>query len=854
MMLLDSVAFGLSTLSFYLDRRATDNYLSTARTRKSVARLTRQLGYKMRAAVASSVDLSITIASPGFNVPMPKGFQFSGPDGLIYECAQPVTWLATDSIRTKSVACYEGVTVVENFVSDGSANQVFQLRQVPDQSFCVSGSVTVVVNGTPFVESEFLSFDATNQFELGYNDDPPTVRFGDGIAGNIPMAGATIVVTYVASRGLSGLVNSHTITAEKNPLVVAFQPVAMTVDNPLGSVGGDNPETLSHAKAFAPLVYKSRFVAVTRPDYEALSGSFADPLFGRVAVAQAVSSRSADADAHLNTNIAIIEGAADAPLLTTAGPFTLNGTASVASGTGVVTGAGTKFLSDLVVGSIVKFGVDPGAYRVTALTDDLQCTVTPIPLVAIPVGTIVRYGKDMARARSSLRDVSEQLEDLVAEISETASEVADVDASLVTATAEVRTQRSQANSAKLDVDSALVSTNAAQVTVTAFATSPTQVGTGGNFSVVYAPKVAPTLAPLMVLHSADVALAVAVTGSLITVSVNTGVTTARQVAEAVNAHAQASTMVLAAYTGDGAGPVVPALAATIPVYVPASTRTDLLATLDTAADKVGAASTTASGVVSGLEAIVTATLDPTRQQVADIGTTVAMGRMEELNTYANTIRNRIGPAVVLDAFDSLSFLDDVATSLANMDASVLSNKATIQEALDQIYDHVDALLSADCKANLVTVPILAKDKAGFFTAPSNGLIHALQGYLNARKEVTQTVQVTSGANALVPAVIRVRVGVNPSFSESITKTSVESAIDSVLRGRLFGDDLYLSDLQAVVAPLAGVVFANIQIMGPQNRLDTGVGSVNPNGNLIINTDEIITKGQVTITTETVTVR
>ena len=63
-MLLDLVAYGLSTLSFYLDRRATDTYLSTARTAKSAARTTRQIGYKMGGAISSGVDIQVSVTTP----------------------------------------------------------------------------------------------------------------------------------------------------------------------------------------------------------------------------------------------------------------------------------------------------------------------------------------------------------------------------------------------------------------------------------------------------------------------------------------------------------------------------------------------------------------------------------------------------------------------------------------------------------------------------------------------------------------------------------------------------------------------------------------------------------------------
>lgn len=856
MMLLDSVSFGLDTLSFYLDRRATDTYLATARTRKAVSRLTRQLGYKMRAAVASSVDLSITIASPGFNVTMPKGFQFTGPDDLIYENAQDVTWLATDGIRTKSVACYEGVTVVETFVSDGSANQVFQLKRVPDESFVVSGSVEVLVNGSPFTESEFLSFDLTDQFEVGYNDDPPTVRFGDGVAGNIPIAGATIAVTYVGSRGLNGLVNSHTITSEKNPLVISFQPITMTVDNPLGSIGGDDPETLDHAKSFAPLVYKSRFVSITRPDYEALAGAFADPLFGRVAVAQAISSRSADADTDLNTSIATIESAIDDPLVIAGGEITLVGSASVDTG-GVVTGSLTKFLSDLVPGSSVKFGIDTVLRQVLTITDDLQCTVDPAPFPALPTGVVKRFGKDLSRARSQLKEVDAQLQLLDTEITTTAGKVSDLDDDLVTVTDDTRDIRDDSISARLDADSAESYANTALTDagfgVNNLGISPITIGLGANSSVTYAPKVE-GVSVSHVTQGTPGALSVAVTGvATITVTLaNPGPSTAEEVQVAVNSHGTAGLKVLAAYTGTGAG-AAEVGAVSVPAYVPTFTKTNLQTQLTASASKANSASTTMTGMGVDLDANIT-TLGQARQKAADVGRTVTEGEMETLLGFKTKIQSVIGPSATLSLFDSLITTDEIHTSLQNIENAVFSNKTTIQAELDQIFNHVDSLLSADCKANLVTVPILARDKAGFFSAPSNGLIHSLQGYLDARKEVTQTVQVTSGARALVPAVIKARIGVDPSFSESITKTAVETAIDSVLRGRKFGEGLYLTELNNAVNPLTGVVFANIQIIGPQNRLDTGVGDVtNPNGNLIVNVDEVVTKGQVTVTTETVAV-
>ena len=181
-----------------------------------------------------------------------------------------------------------------------------------------------------------------------------------------------------------------------------------------------------------------------------------------------------------------------------------------------------------------------------------------------------------------------------------------------------------------------------------------------------------------------------------------------------------------------------------------------------------------------------------------------------------------------------------------------------------IYNHVDVLLSDDCKSNLVSVPILTHDAAGFYTAPSLGLQQALQSYLDARKEVTQTVKVTSGEGYLVRPVIVIRAGVKLGYSLSVTATAISAAVDGILRDRDFGASMYLSDFcQVIDTAVAGLAFLNVTIRGYNDKDETFLtDKLDANGNLIIEASEVITKEQrfsdpspqvgVTISTEVVT--
>lgn len=310
-MLIDIISWAAESLSFYIDRQATESYLATARTRKAVVRLARQNGYKVAGAVSAAVDLQVNLTKArAFNVPVPVGFQFLGPGGLVFEAIEAVTFLTGEGPTSppRTVATRQGQTRVEIFASNGEKNQIFRLAPGAG-NFVAAGSVVVEVDGLPWTESELITFDQTNQFELGLGDDPPTLRFGNGVAGNVPALNAEIRVQYIATAGANGLVTSGTIVGVVSPLVVGATAIPLTVTNPQPSSGGSDQESLERVKANAPRFYNARQVAVVRTDYEGLAQAYSDPLAGSVAVAQAFVARSADDDLQLQillTNVRAI--------------------------------------------------------------------------------------------------------------------------------------------------------------------------------------------------------------------------------------------------------------------------------------------------------------------------------------------------------------------------------------------------------------------------------------------------------------------------------------------------------------------------------------------------------------------
>ena len=312
-MLVDLVANGIDTISFFVDRRASDLYLGTARTRKSVARAARQLGYKMAPATAGSVDITIApTEAQAFAVPLPIGFQVQSPDGTIWEAAQAYTWPISNT-DPQVITFSQTQTLHASFVSDGTHDQVFRISNIPTGEFLIGpgtdgiSKMTVTVDGDGWTEEELLTFGVTGQFEVGYHDTPPTLRFGDGIAGKIPPQGASIEVTFKTSRGVLGTVTKGQNMTPVSPLTVGFNTVQLTMILPSGSTAGSDPETIEKAKANAPTFFKSRGVNITKDDYKVRAASFVDSVYGAIAVASAVTVRGASSDAYLQTLLDDIE-------------------------------------------------------------------------------------------------------------------------------------------------------------------------------------------------------------------------------------------------------------------------------------------------------------------------------------------------------------------------------------------------------------------------------------------------------------------------------------------------------------------------------------------------------------------
>jgi hypothetical protein len=104
--------------------------------------------------------------------------------------------------------------------------------------------------------------DGTVTFDYD-GDAGETVRFGDGVFGNVPPPQDLFTATYRVGRGAAGNVAADSITQASSPLVQA-------VTNPFPAAGGADEETDEQVRRRAPQAFQAvQYRAVRPEDYEA---------------------------------------------------------------------------------------------------------------------------------------------------------------------------------------------------------------------------------------------------------------------------------------------------------------------------------------------------------------------------------------------------------------------------------------------------------------------------------------------------------------------------------------------------------------------------------------------------------
>ena len=294
--LVEAFAYMGDLMSYYIDRNANENFITTATQRDTVVNIAQTYGYIPAGYRQATVSATFFSTSEDV-ITIPAGTVLSG-DVVIGDTVQTVYFTTDDDATSDpmvdggavSTFCRSGRSVL--LVSDstneygeligtstGLPNMAFELLETP----VVDNSIELYIEeGSSYSKwtqvqhlIDYGPFDQVFTANTGTNN-VVTVTFGDGISGQIPVNSSQVRAKYTVGGGalenvsVGTLITLSYVPGYNTNDLIALQSV-VTVDNLEVALGGSDPESTAQIRYGAPIALRANNRAVTLSDFNSLA-------------------------------------------------------------------------------------------------------------------------------------------------------------------------------------------------------------------------------------------------------------------------------------------------------------------------------------------------------------------------------------------------------------------------------------------------------------------------------------------------------------------------------------------------------------------------------------------------------
>lgn len=276
--ILELLSFALEGLHFYMDRQANEAFLPTARERKNVINLCKLIAYKLSGVTSATTQLEFSIPAPHFaRIDIPKFTRCVTSGGsTTVQFATTEEAIIPAGETSVLVGAKEGTPKTDSFASDGNPSQSFRLSEtVVDTS-----TIEVVIDDVIWTQVDsFVNAQSGDKYFTVETDVVGNIDviLGDGFFGYYPPSSSSknVFISYLISSGSVGNVGSGVIKTILDDVDdVIGNPVSLSVLNVQAATGGDDEETIEHAKRQAPAELSALFRAMTKADFITLSEGY----------------------------------------------------------------------------------------------------------------------------------------------------------------------------------------------------------------------------------------------------------------------------------------------------------------------------------------------------------------------------------------------------------------------------------------------------------------------------------------------------------------------------------------------------------------------------------------------------
>ena len=286
--IIDALAYNTYTTAYNTNMAANECFLDSATLRENVVSLARNIGYVPRSRRSARARISFTVdgLTETSTLTINAGIICNGAGdntNYIFCIPEDITVPVVNGVAEfNNIEIYEGNFISQEFTVDTS---LFNKRYILDNSFIDTSTIKVKVKPSSTSTSSVTYKQIDNivgvtSISSSYllqeiEDERYELIFGDNVIGKKLSNSNVITVTYITTDGKNGNGASEfsfvgNITNQDGGAINSGLIGLVSTDEK--SRDGDEIESISSIKYFAPRIYSSQYRAVTASDYESVLG------------------------------------------------------------------------------------------------------------------------------------------------------------------------------------------------------------------------------------------------------------------------------------------------------------------------------------------------------------------------------------------------------------------------------------------------------------------------------------------------------------------------------------------------------------------------------------------------------
>jgi len=284
--IIDALAYNTYTTAYNTNMAANECFLDSATLRENVVSLARNIGYVPRSRRSARAKISFTVSglTATSTLTLNSGIVCNGVGdntNYIFCIPEDITVSVVNGFAEfNNIEIYEGNFISQNFTVDTS---LFNQRYILDNPSIDTSTINVKVkpseSSTATVTykqiDNIIGITSTSSSYLlqEIEDERYELIFGDNVIGKKLSNQNYVTVSYIVSDGKEGNGASEfsfvgNITNQDGGAINPANISLVTTEEK--SRDGDDIESISSIKYYAPRIYSSQYRAVTASDYESV--------------------------------------------------------------------------------------------------------------------------------------------------------------------------------------------------------------------------------------------------------------------------------------------------------------------------------------------------------------------------------------------------------------------------------------------------------------------------------------------------------------------------------------------------------------------------------------------------------